>query len=341
LKMDRLFLLVLLFFPTVVRSEGDCGCSAATRQSTFTSSDLEENTINPEILVITDTLVEEVLIPGGEFQMGAETSYYPADGENPLRNVFVSPFKLDATEVTNEQFTKFVTETSYTTEAETFGDSFVFEHSLSQGIIDTVDQVVAAAPWWFRVSGAYWTKPEGAGSTISDRMSYPVVHVSWNDAGAYCKWLGKRLPTEAEWEYASRGGLKNRLFPWGNLETPKGQHRCNVWQGVFPTNNTKEDGYYGIAPAKSFEPNNYGLYNMVGNVWEWVSDWFTVDHPKQELLKDPKGPEKGERKVQKGGSFLCHRNYCFRYRNSARMGNTPDSSTSNAGFRCARDISKD
>jgi formylglycine-generating enzyme required for sulfatase activity len=162
-----------------------------------------------------------------------------------------------------------------------------------------------------------------------------VVHVSWNDAQAYAQWAGKRLLTEAEWEFAARGGLEQKLYPWGDELTPDGQHLCNIWQGEFPRHNTLEDGFSGTCPIDAFPPNGYGLYSSVGNVWEWCSDWFTTE-PATRTGSDPHGPAEGAAKVMKGGSFLCHASYCNRYRVAARTSNTPDSSTSNIGFRCAR-----
>lgn len=193
---------------------------------------------------------------------------------------------------------------------------------------------MAQAPWWLPVKGATWQHPEGPKSNITIRMDHPVIHVSWNDAFSYCSWLDKRLPTEAEWEVACRGGLSDRLFPWGNKLTPNEQFRANIWQGKFPYNNTKEDGYLGTAPITKFLPNSYGLHNIVGNVWEWTSDWWFTKHTSDQI-KDPKGPLSGTDKVKKGGSYLCHKSYCYRYRCAARSQNTPDTSAGNLGFRCA------
>ena len=169
------------------------------------------------------------------------------------------------------------------------------------------------------------------------REDFPVVHVSWNDAQAFCAWAGKRLPTEAEWEFAARGGLERKIFPWGDEMTPGGKHQMNTWQGKFPDFDTGADGFTNVAPAKSFKPNGYGLYNMTGNTWDWCADWFSVHHPVAEILENPTGPAKGELKTIRGGSFLCHVSYCNRYRCSARTANTPDSATAHCGFRCARD----
>ena len=243
-------------------------------------------------------------------------------------------------EVSNAEFTRFVQATDYETEAEKFGDSFVVEYFLSDEVQSTITQAVAGSPWWLPVGGADWKHPEGKDSNILDRMDHPVVHVSWNDATAYCKWRGKRLPTEAEWEYAVRAGLTDRLHPWGNKEMPHGVHRMNIWQGVFPVNNTEDDGYAGTAPVDTYQPNKYGLYNTVGNVWEWVSDWWTTRHIR-DPQHNPTGPVSGTDKIKKGGSFMCHRDYCYRYRCSARSQNTPDSSASNLGFRCASSTNND
>ena len=275
-----------------------------------------------------------VFIKGGVFTMGTDKPFLP-DGEGPARRVEVSDFYADAYEVSNGEFAQFVEETGYVTEAEKFGDSFVMEILLSEEVKSEISQAVANAPWWLPVKGASWKHPEGRGSSIDDRMDHPVVHVSWNDAVAYCEWAGKRLPTEAEWEYAARGGLVDRLYPWGNNPNPRGEHWMNIWQGEFPSENTAEDGYIGTAPVDSYFPNKYGLYNVAGNVWEWTSDWWTVRHS-IDFQKDPTGPPSGTDKVKKGGSYLCHINVCYRYRCAARSQNTPDSSASNLGFRCVK-----
>lgn len=279
-----------------------------------------------------------VYLPGGRFLMGTDsTEGFAADGEGPVREVALDPFYIDACAVTNAQFKEFVEATGYVTEAERFGWSYVFWALVPPRNARSVRQVPQATPWWYPVEGASWRHPEGPYTGIRHRMNHPVVHVSWNDALAYCKWAGKRLPTEAEWEYAARGGLVQKRYPWGDELTPGGVHRCNIWQGRFPEVNTMEDGYLGTAPVDAFEPNGYGLYNVVGNVWEWCADWFSPDFHRKGPRENPKGPPTGEARVIRGGSYLCHASYCNRYRVAARSSNTPDSSSGNTGFRCAAD----
>ncbi len=277
-------------------------------------------------------------LPGGEFLMGTDyKDAFSADGEGPVRRVSLAPFEIDTYPVTNEDFALFVADTGYKTESEIFGWSFVFWMHLPEDRLDElVEDTVAAAPWWCKVSGADWAHPEGPGSDVKDRGRHPVVHVSWNDAAAYAAWAGKALPTEAQWEYAARGGLEQKLYPWGDELTPGGKHLCNVWQGEFPRVDTAEDGFAGSCPVDSFPANGFGLYSMTGNVWEWCADWFSTGFATEPMLHDPVGPGDGVVKVMKGGSFLCHASYCNRYRVAARTSNTPDSATSNIGFRCVR-----
>jgi sulfatase modifying factor 1 len=280
-----------------------------------------------------------VSLPGGTFLMGTDSpESFPQDGEGPVRPVTLEAFAIDRDPVTNDRFARFVQATGYKTEAERFGWSFVFwAHLPKARYAELVEDTVALAPWWCKVPGACWHMPEGPGSSVEGRGNYPVTHVSWNDAAAFATASGKRLPTEAEWEYAARGGLEQMLFPWGNKLRPSGEHRCNIWQGDFPNHDTADDGYAGTAPVDAYAPNGFGLYSITGNAWEWCSDWFATDHSTQPSL-NPQGPTDGTVRVMKGGSFLCHKSYCNRYRVAARTSNTPDSSTANIGFRCVRSL---
>ena len=262
---------------------------------------------------------------------------YHSDGEGPVRRVRLESYYIDVCAVTNTQFAQFVKSTGYKTEAETFGSSFVFHSLVPARVARSVNKAVVETPWWWQVLGACWRRPEGPNTNVAKHPNHPVVHVSWNDAVAYCQWAGKRLATEAEWEYAARGGLAQMRYPWGDELTPGGQHRCNIWQGQFPNNNNGEDGYIGTAPARSFLPNDFGLYNMSGNVWEWCSDWFSATNQSTDLQENPTGPATGTARSMRGGSYLCHSSYCNRYRVASRSSNTPDSSTGNLGFRCVRD----
>jgi len=273
-------------------------------------------------------------LEGGPFLMGTDDpDGYPADGEGPVHRVVLAPFAIDAYAVTNAQFRMFVTATGHVTSAEQYGWSFVFAGLLPDEFPDT--RGVVAAPWWRQVYGADWTRPEGPQSDLATRDEHPVVHVSWDDAVAYCSWAGARLPTEAEWEYAARGGLERARFPWGDELEPGGEHRMNVWQGDFPASNACADGWYGTAPVGTYTPNGYGLHETTGNVWEWCSDWFAADAYAAGDAENPIGPTSGTHRVMRGGSYLCHASYCNRYRVGARSGNTPDTSTGNLGFRVA------
>jgi formylglycine-generating enzyme required for sulfatase activity len=278
-----------------------------------------------------------VSLIGGCFSMGADyPEAFPGDGEGPVRVVHLAPFELDRFPVTNALFAEFVAATDYRTEAERFGWSFVFwGHIPKKRFNELVEDTVAATPWWCKVPGAYWNAPEGPGSNISNRANHPAVHISWNDSQAYCRWAGLRLPTEAEWEFAARGGRDQQIYPWGNTLRVDGKHQCNIWQGKFPYSDTAEDGYSGTCPVDAFPANDFGIYSVSGNTWEWCADWFDTDHGSTEQT-NPTGPATGSARVMKGGSFLCHRSYCNRYRVAARSPNTPDSSSSHLGFRCAR-----
>jgi formylglycine-generating enzyme len=267
-------------------------------------------------------LARLLVLTGGTFTMGSAEQRYPADGESPPRTVSVNGFRIAAHAVSNDDFAGFVAATGYLTTAEREGWSFVFGGLLPHAFAPT--RAVAGAPWWRQVLGASWHHPEGDGSDLNGRGDHPVVHVSWLDANAYCRWVGGRLPDEAEWEHAARGGLDGARFPWGDELTPGGEHRMNVFQGTFPGHDTGDDGFVGTAPVDAFPPNGHGLYNTTGNVWEWCADRF--------------GPSRPGHRNMRGGSYLCHDSYCWRYRTAARSGNSPDSSAGNIGFRLAADL---
>jgi formylglycine-generating enzyme required for sulfatase activity len=258
---------------------------------------------------------------------------YAADGETPVHPVDLDAFWIDATAVTNAQFGLFVTATGYRTDAEALGISAVFQLAVAPDA--DVLHALAAAPWWLAVRGACWRRPVGGTVGVEHLADHPVVHISWNDAQAYCHWAGTRLPTEAEWEFAARGGLDGARYPWGDELNPGGRGQANLFQGSFPDRNTGEDGYLTTAPATAYPPNGYGLYNTAGNVWEWCADWFAADTYARSGRHDPRGPTAGQERVLRGGSYLCHASYCHRYRVSARSHNTPDSTSANVGFRCA------
>lgn len=306
-----------------------------------------------------------VWIPGGKFTMGSKDDSSRLN-EGPPHTVEVEGFWMDDHTVTNSEFERFVKATGYITTAERApswdelkkqlppgaqrpDDSMLVAGSMvftpSQGPVDRGDM----RNFWRWVPGASWRYPEGPESSIANRMEHPVVQVSWFDASEYARWAGKRLPTEAEWEFASRGGLESKKFPWGDTDTVNGKFMANTWQGDFPYNNTGGDGFRGTAPVKSFPPNGYGLYDMVGNVWQWCNDWYRPDtylkRANEPKCHNPGGPSaswnpnnpRQEERVTKGGSFLCHISYCESYRPSARRGTPPDTGMSHIGFRCVRD----
>ena len=321
--------------------ERQCCAPAAPSTDGGVSS---QRLIEPEVAGVTPRTVHrstngQVLIRGGAFAMGDQFDEGDlSDGETPVHTVELRDFYLDVTTVTNAHFAEFVQATAYVTEAEELGVSAVF-HLAFRGNPADVANRVEEAPWWLAVRCANWRQPEGRGSHIEERQDHPVVHVTWNDAQAYARWAGKRIPTEAEWEYAARGGLEGARFAWGDELMPRGEWRCNIWQGDFPTRNTQEDGFLTTAPVRSFWPNGFGLYQMAGNVWEWCADWFDPTFYGASPAKDPKGPVSGSARVMRGGSYLCHDSYCYRYRVAARSSNTPDSASANMGFRCANSVS--
>lgn len=305
-----------------------------------------------------------VLIKGGTFEMGGDNSQASPD-EYPKHKVQVSSFYIDKTEVTNAQFKKFVDATGYITTAEQKPDWEELKKTLPPGTPRPPDSVMVAASlvfrqasgpvdlndysqWWSWVKGADWRHPEGPGSSIEGKDNYPVVQVSWFDAMAYCKWAGKRLPTEAEWEYAARGGLINNVYPWGNEHINEGAPKANSWEGKFPYRNDKKDGFLKAAPVGSFAPNGYGLYDMAGNVWEWCSDWYNSNYYatcKDPVTVNPQGPDKSydpqepftPKRSLRGGSFLCNDSYCSGYRVARRMKSSPDTGLEHTGFRCVKD----
>lgn len=277
-------------------------------------------------------------IPAGTFAMGDHHGEgYPQDGEIPVHQVNLQAFRMQTTTVTNAQFAMFVEATGYRTTAEQFGVSAVF-YAAFQGQRSDIRNQAAGVPWWLAVTGADWRHPDGTASDLHGREDHPVVHVSFNDAQAYCLWAGTRLPTEAEWEYAARGGLSGGRLAWGDVLRPKGEWNCNIWQGRFPHENSAEDGYLTTAPVETYRPNGYGLWQMAGNVWEWCQDWFDPGYYAHAPDTDPRGPEMGQRRVLRGGSYLCHDSYCNRYRVAARNSNTPESTSGNIGFRVVADV---
>ena len=275
-------------------------------------------------------------IAGGAFIMGTNEDYrYPGDGEGPAREITLGAFRIAKHSVSNAQFAAFIDDTGYRTETEQYEWSFVYHLFLPDDFPDT--RAVEATPWWRQVYSADWAHPAGPQSNLDGLADHPVVHVTWTDAQAYCTWAGVRLPTEAEWEMAARGGLVQQRFVWGNEFAPDGQTMCNIFEGSFPVENTAEDGYIGTSPVDAFPPNGFGLHDMAGNVWEWTNDWFNTEFHADGPRTNPQGPPSGQAKAMRGGSYMCHDSYCHRYRVSARSSNTPDSSAGNLGFRVASD----
>ena len=263
-------------------------------------------------------------VPAGRYVIGTDEPWLESDGEAPARAVELGAFGIGACAVRVREFADFVESSGYVTDAERAGWSYVFAAEVG-------DRLIAGrardAPWWCGVRGACWR------DTLERAPDEPVVHVSWHDANAYCEWAGGRLLTESEWEAAAAGREPGRIFPWGDVLAPEGEHRCNTWQGTFPSRDSGDDGYRGRAPVDAFAPNDFGLFNMVGNVWEWCADAFR-SAPARPPCCAPSAEASG-RHVQKGGSYLCHASYCARYRIQARIGSPADSSTGNVGFRMA------
>lgn len=287
---------------------------------------------------------ELISIEGGTFRMGSDQKScgFDRDQEGPSVELEVADFAMGAQTVTNRDFQAFFLDTAYVTDAERYGSSNVFFLLIDEDKRDDYP-LTAGTDWWHEVAGASWRQPEGPGSTLEGRMDHPVVHVSHNDALAYCQWAGLRLPSESEWEYAAQAGHRDgRIYPWGNELEADGKHWANVWQGDFPNENTAADGYVGTAPAKAYAPNDYGLYQMIGNVWEWCSNPGRIpltqfqDKTAEDWAKAYSGYDRATDFALRGGAFLCHHSYCQRYRIAGRNANNALSSTSNTGFRCAQ-----
>jgi len=308
-----------------------------------------------------------IWIPGGEYSMGGVNPHGMEQGgketmndARPVHRVFVSPFFMDATEVTNKEFAAFVKATGYVTVAEQKPTKEEFPDVPDNKLIagsavftaTTLRDLSNPYGWWTYVNGADWQHPEGPQSSISDKDDYPVVHISWQDAAAFAKWAGKRLPTEAEWEFAARGNKAGELYSWGNTLHINNKWMANTYQGTFPKHDAGEDGYAGTAPVKKFAPNAFGLYDMAGNVWEWCSDWYSHDYyhslRSTNIARNPTGPNESDdpaepgskKKVQRGGSFLCTDQYCTRYMVGTRGKGEWRSATNHLGFRCVKDLPK-
>ena len=350
-----LILLIAIGCQQTSKPPQTAGHSCTPTQTRFSSS---VSTTSHEKLDV--NLKEMALIPGGSFSMGGDDDQAWRD-EYPKHMVVVDSFWMDVHEVTNAQFSAFVEATGYLTTAEKVVDWEEIKKELPPGtpkpdasqlapaslVFVPTDKPVSlldVSQWWQWRQGANWRQPEGPGSSIVGKDNHPVVHVSWFDAVAYCDWVGKRLPTEAEWEYASRGGLTDAVYAWGNEDLRSGKPKANTWEGAFPYRNDKSDGYYFTAPVQSYQANNYGLYDIAGNVWEWCADLYHEDYYKTlagKTTHNPQGPKTSYdsnepyalKRVSRGGSFLCHESYCSGYRNSMRMKTTPDTGSMHTGFR--------
>ncbi|CAH2230522.1 formylglycine-generating enzyme [Pararge aegeria] len=329
--LSKVILISILYIESIHNLKSGCGCTSNREESEYFSEETNNVILTNDQCPIKNQYVdtnsrkpaEMIFIPAGAYQMGTDDIVIVDDIEGPRRLVKLKSFYLDKYEVSNRDFDVFTESTNYKTEAETFGDSFVFTLFLNSTFKEKLkDFRVMQAPWWYKVDGTNWRHPYGPDSDITDLMDHPVIHVSWNDATAYCKWRDARLPSEVEWEAACRGGKQNITYPWGDKLYPNKKHLTNIWQGTFPNHNSVKDGYIGTNPVHLFPQNDLGLCNIAGNVWEWTKDSWSEDNIKE--------------KVKKGGSYLCHRSYCYRYRCSARSHNTDDSSAGNLGFRCAK-----
>jgi len=353
----------------------EAGCGAAGSENKPATDSMHCSTALPARFAVDSSKIDikasdsastegMVLIPGGRFLMGSSDNEGRSD-EYPQHAVEVKSFWMDATEVTNAQFKKFVDATGYITTAERKPDWEELKNQLPPGTPKPPDSVLVpaslvftpasgpiplnnSAQWWTWVRGASWKHPQGPGSNIAGKDNYPVVHISWEDANAYARWAGKRLPTEAEWEFAARAGLNNRSFTWGSEAVNERQKKANIWQGNFPYRNLVADGFERSAPVRSFAPNAYGLYDMAGNVWEWCADWYNAGYYAECAGKTTKYPHGAKtsydpeeptvpKRVVRGGSFLCHDSYCASYRVSARMKTSPDTGLEHTGFRCVKD----
>jgi formylglycine-generating enzyme required for sulfatase activity len=374
--MNRLtWLCVLVAVEAIVACNQSSGTPAEKKDVAHTDDSVMSCTANLPSRFAANTSTDSIVasgngsytgmvkIPGGDFLMGASDKEGRPD-EYPQHTVHVDGFYMDATEVTNAMFAEFVKATGYITTAERTPDWEELKKQLPPGTPRPADSLLVAASlvftppsqpvqlnnvsqWWQWVKGADWKHPQGPGSSIKGKENFPVVHVSWDDATAYAKWAGKRLPTEAEWEWAARAGFTNQPFTWGTEPVEKGQPKANIWQGHFPNRNTATDGFARVAPVKSFAANAYGLYDIAGNVWEWCSDWYRSDFYSQtgsKKLINPAGPSASSdpeeptvpKRVMRGGSFLCHASYCASYRVSARMKTSPDTGLEHTGFRCVK-----